>query len=105
MDFSESEEQRLIRESVRKHCSDFPDEYWERKDAAGEFPTDFFDSMAAAGWLGIAMPEKYGGAGKGIQEAAILLEEVAASGAAMNGATPFYIWHAPGCKTWQRSPS
>ena len=91
MDFSESEEQRLIRESVRKHCSDFPDEYWERKDAAGEFPTDFFDSMAAAGWLGIAMPEKYGGAGKGIQEAAILLEEVAASGAAMNGATPLHL--------------
>ncbi|MDA9568476.1 acyl-CoA/acyl-ACP dehydrogenase [Gammaproteobacteria bacterium] len=91
MDFSESEEQRLIRESVRKHCSDFPDEYWERKDTAGEFPTDFFDSMAAAGWLGIAMPEKYGGAGKGIQEAAILLEEVAASGAAMNGATPLHL--------------
>ena len=91
MDFSESEEQRLIRESVRKHCGDFPDEYWERKDAAGEFPTDFFDSMAAAGWLGIAMPEQYGGAGKGIQEAAILLEEVAASGAAMNGATPLHL--------------
>ncbi len=47
--------------------------------------------MAAAGWLGIAMPEKYGGAGKGIQEAAILLEEVAASGAAMNGATPLHL--------------
>lgn len=91
MDFSESDEQRLIRESVRKLCRDFPDEYWERKDAAGEFPSDFFDSMAKAGWLGIAMPEQYGGAGKGIQEAAILLEEVAASGAAMNGATPLHL--------------
>ena len=91
MDFSESDEQRLIRESVRKLCRDFPDEYWEHKDAAGEFPSDFFDSMAKAGWLGIAMPEKYGGAGKGIQEAAILLEEVAASGAAMNGATPLHL--------------
>ncbi len=57
----------------------------------GEFPSDFFDSMAKAGWLGIAMPEQYGGAGKGIQEAAILLEEVAASGAAMNGATPLHL--------------
>jgi len=91
MDFSESDEQRLIRESVRKLCRDFPDEYWEQKDAAGEFPSDFFDSMAKAGWLGIAMPEQYGGAGKGIQEAAILLEEVAASGAAMNGATPLHL--------------
>ena len=91
MDFSESDEQRLIRESVRKLCRDFPDEYWEHKDAAGEFQSDFFDSMAKAGWLGIAMPEKYGGAGKGIQEAAILLEEVAASGAAMNGATPLHL--------------
>jgi len=91
MDFSESDEQRLIRESVRKLCRDFPDEYWEQKDATGEFPSDFFDSMAKAGWLGIAMPEQYGGAGKGIQEAAILLEEVAASGAAMNGATPLHL--------------
>jgi len=91
MDFSESDEQRLIRESVRKLCRDFPDEYWEQKDAACEFPSDFFDSMAKAGWLGIAMPEQYGGAGKGIQEAAILLEEVAASGAAMNGATPLHL--------------
>jgi len=91
MDFSESDEQHLIRESVRKLCRDFPDEYWEQKDAAGEFPSDFFDSMAKAGWLGIAMPEQYGGAGKGIQEAAILLEEVAASGAAMNGATPLHL--------------
>jgi len=91
MDFSESDEQRLIRESVRKLCRDFPDVYWEQKDAAGEFPNDFFDSMAKAGWLGIAMPEQYGGAGKGIQEAAILLEEVAASGAAMNGATPLHL--------------
>ena len=47
--------------------------------------------MAAAGWLGIAIPEEYGGAGKGLQEAAIVLEEVAASGAAMNGATPVHL--------------
>ena len=55
--------------------------------------------MAQAGWIGIAMPEEYGGAGKGIQEAAIVLEEVAASGAAMNGATPcIYLFLA--CTQW-----
>tara|TARA_B100000686_G_scaffold352936_1_gene456589 strand:- start:191 stop:1357 length:1167 start_codon:yes stop_codon:yes gene_type:complete len=91
MDFIESEEQTLIRESVRKLCSGFSDDYWEEHDRFGRFPDDYFKSMAEAGWLGIAIPEKYGGAGKGLQEAAIVLEEVAASGAAMNGATPIHL--------------
>ncbi|HJO12097.1 MAG: acyl-CoA dehydrogenase family protein [Gammaproteobacteria bacterium] len=91
MDFSENEEQRLIRESVRKLCSEFPDGYWEEHDREGKFPDSFFSKMAAAGWIGIAMPEQYGGAGKGMQEASIVLEEVAASGAAMNGATPLHL--------------
>lgn len=91
MNFQESEEHRLIRESVRKLCSEFTDEYWERHDREGVFPDTFFAKMAAAGWIGIAMPEQYGGAGQGIQEAAIVLEEVAASGAAMNGATAIHL--------------
>jgi acyl-CoA dehydrogenase len=91
VDFSEDDQQRLIRESVRKLCSEFNDDYWERHDREGVFPDDFFDRMAAAGWVGIAIPEQYGGSGKGIQEAAVLLEEVAASGAAMNGATPVHL--------------
>ena len=91
MNFEETQEQTLIRESVRKLCSAYPDDYWERHDGEGVYPQDFFDEVASAGWIGIAMPEKYGGAGKGIQEAAIVLEEVAASGAAMNGATPLHL--------------
>ncbi len=91
MDFSESQDLSLIRESVAKLCRDFPDDYWERLDREGEFPQDFFDAMAGAGWLGVAIPEQYGGSGKGIQEAAVVLEEVAASGAAMNGATPLHL--------------
>jgi acyl-CoA dehydrogenase len=91
MSFNDTEEQLLIRESVKRICADFPDEYWERHDAEGKFPQSFFDVMADSGWLGIAMPEEYGGSGKGIAEAAILLEEVAASGAAMNGATPLHL--------------
>ena len=61
------------------------------KDRKTLFPSEFFDAMAEAGWIGVAMPEEYGGAGKGIQEAAIVLEEVAASGAAMNGATSLHL--------------
>jgi len=91
MDFLETEEQGLIRDSIRKLCKAYPDDYWEQHDREGQFPDDFFAEMAAAGWIGIAMPEKYGGAGRGIQEAAIVLEEVAASGAAMNGATPVHL--------------
>ena len=90
-DFNEPDEHRLIRESVHKLCAGFPDSYWEEKDREHQFPNDFFNAMAEAGWIGIAMPEAYGGAGKGIQEAAIVLEEIAASGAAMNGATPVHL--------------
>lgn len=91
MNFEESDEHGLIRDSVRKLCSEFPDSYWEQHDREGVFPDLFFNKMAAAGWIGIAMPEQYGGAGRGIQEAAIVLEEVAASGAAMNGATAIHL--------------
>lgn len=91
MDFQESEEQGLIRASIRKLCSEFPDSYWEQHDREEVFPGEFFDKVAAAGWIGIAMPERYGGSGRGIQEAAIVLEEVAASGAAMNGATALHL--------------
>ncbi|MGD8829059.1 MAG: acyl-CoA dehydrogenase family protein [Pseudomonadales bacterium] len=91
MDFETSEEHRLIREAVRKTCSAFPDEYWSEKDTAHEFPWEFYDAMAAAGWIGVAIPEAYGGSGRGISEASLVLEEVAASGAAMNGATALHL--------------
>lgn len=91
MNFELSEEQLLIRESVVKLCADFPDDYWSKKDAEHEFPWDFYGAMAEAGWLGIAIPESYGGSGRGITEASLVLEEVAASGAAMNGATSIHL--------------
>ena len=91
MNFELSEEQLLIRESVLKLCADFPDDYWSKKDTEHEFPWDFYEAMAEAGWLGIAIPEAYGGSGRGITEASLVLEEVAASGAAMNGATSLHL--------------
>ena len=91
MNFELSDEQQLIRESVIKLCSDFPDDYWSQKDKEHEFPWDFYQAMAEAGWLGIAIPEAYGGSGRGITEASLVLEEVAASGAAMNGATSLHL--------------
>ena len=91
MDFELTDEQELIKDSVAKLCGDFTDEYWSAKDSQHEFPCDFYNAMAEAGWLGIAIPEAYGGSGRGITEASLVLETVAASGAAMNGATPLHL--------------
>jgi len=91
MDFTPLEAHALIRDGVRQICRDFPDSYWSECDEAHRFPWAFYEAMAAAGWLGIATPEAYGGAGQGITEASILLEEVAASGAAMNGASALHM--------------
>ncbi|MEM1433910.1 MAG: acyl-CoA dehydrogenase family protein [Pseudomonadota bacterium] len=91
MNFELTDEQELIRTTVARLCEDYPDDYWAQKDRDHEFPWDFYDTMAKAGWLGIAIPEAYGGAGRGITEASLVLETVAASGAAMNGATPLHL--------------
>ena len=66
MNFGETEEHALIRDAVRSVCADFPDEYWSRLDSEHRFPWDFYNAMAKAGWIGIAIPEAYGGSGRGI---------------------------------------
>src|SRR2546423_10667539 len=65
MDFSPSEDHEEIAAAVRRICADFPDAYWRDKDEAHEFPWEFYKAFAAGGWLGIAMPEEYGGGGRG----------------------------------------
>jgi len=91
VDFTEDPDHRLIREAVREICTRFPDEYWAALEESHTFPWDFYDAMAKAGWIGIAIPEEYGGGGRGITEASIVLEEVAASGACMNGASSIHL--------------
>ena len=91
MDFETTDEHQLIRDAVGKICTDFPDEYWSKCDNEHLFPWDFYNALAEAGWIGIAIPEQYGGSGRGITEASIVLEEVAASGAAMNGASGIHL--------------
>ncbi len=83
--------QQEIREAVLKICARFGDDYWLAKDRDGGFPQDFHRAMADAGWLGIAMPEAYGGAGLGITEAAVMLQAVAESGAAFAGASALHM--------------
>jgi len=91
MDFTENEDHRAIRQAVRDVCKQFDDDYWMRLDAEHEFPWDFYKAMAEGGWIGIAIPEEYGGGGQGITEASIVLEEVCASGACMNGASAIHL--------------
>lgn len=91
MNFESVEEHELIRDAMRKLLAVFPDEYWARCDREHEFPWDFYRAMAEGGWIGIAIPERYGGSGRGITEASIVLEEVAASGACMNGASAVHL--------------
>ncbi|MCM5571418.1 acyl-CoA/acyl-ACP dehydrogenase [Burkholderiaceae bacterium FT117] len=91
MDFSLSAEQESIRDSIERICRDFDDAYWLRKDREGGFPFDFFDAMAENGWLGICIPEAYGGSGLGVTEAAIMAQAIAESGAGMSGASAVHI--------------
>lgn len=91
MDFSLSSDQEQIREAVFRLCDRFGDDYWLAKDRDGGYPLDFHRAFAEAGWLGIAMPPEYGGAGLGITEAAILLQAVAESGAGGSGASAIHL--------------
>jgi acyl-CoA dehydrogenase len=91
MNFALTEEQIAIRSAIEEVCQDFDDDYWLRKDRDGGFPEDFYRAMAGAGWLGIAMPTEYGGAGLGISEAALMMECVSGSGAGMTGASTIHM--------------
>jgi acyl-CoA dehydrogenase len=84
-------EHASIRAAVQEICARFDDEYWAEADATRTFPWAFYEAMAAGGWIGVAIPAEYGGGGAGITEAAIVLAEVAASGACMNGASAIHL--------------
>ncbi len=74
------EEKQAIRQSVRELCKDFPDEYWRKIDKAEAYPDAFVKALTASGYLAALIPEEYGGAGMGITEAGIILEEINRSG-------------------------
>ena len=80
MDFALTADQQAICEQIERLCAPFDDHYWFERDHDGAFPLDFVKAMADGGWLGIAMPEAYGGAGLGITEAALMMQTIAASG-------------------------
>ena len=85
------DERNAIRDGVRAVVTKFGDDYWLARDDDGAFPREFHRAMAEAGWLGMTMPEEYGGAGLGVTEAAIMMHEVASHGGAMEAASTVHI--------------
>ena len=91
MNMSLTDAQQEIRAAILKICGRFGDDYWLAKDRDGGFPDEFHRAIAEGGWLGIAMPEAYGGSGLGITEAAVMMQAVAESGAAFSGASALHM--------------
>ncbi|PNB73515.1 acyl-CoA dehydrogenase [Pseudomonas sp. GW456-E7] len=86
-----SPEHREIRNAILKICERFDADYWLEKDRTGGFPTDFHQALAKDGWLGICIPEAYGGSGLGIAEATVMMQAIAESGAGMSGASAVHM--------------
>jgi acyl-CoA dehydrogenase len=91
MDFRLTPEQEAIREAILRICEPFDAAYWLKKDREGGFPLDFHAAIAEAGWLGICMPQEYGGSGLGIQEAALMVQAISESGAGMSGVSAIHM--------------
>ena len=91
MDFSFSPEQLAIQNGIAKLCEKFDAQYWLERDRHGGYPEDFYRAVAHAGWLGIAMPTEYGGAGLGITEAALMMQAISESGAGFSGASAVHM--------------
>lgn len=91
MNFSLTLEQEQIRDAIERVCAPFDADYWLNKDREGGFPDDFHHALAQSGWLGIAMPEAYGGAGLGISEAALMMHTISATGAGLSGASAVHM--------------
>ncbi|MEI9991790.1 MAG: acyl-CoA dehydrogenase family protein [Rhizomicrobium sp.] len=91
MDITLSADHRAIEENAGRVVARFGDDYWTQCDSAPRFPFEFHKAMAEAGWLGIAMPVEYGGAGLGVTEAAILMHTVAKGGGGYAAASSIHL--------------
>jgi hypothetical protein len=95
MDFALTEQQELIKKEVGALARTFSPDYWLEKDNTHEYPWEFVKAFAAGGWLGMIIPEAYGGSGLGVTEAALMLHEICAAGAGTSGASPIHFYTFP----------
>lgn len=91
MSFFLSDDRLAIRDAMSKLCTDFDADYWLECDNEGRFPQEFVDAIGSGGWLGVAMPEEYGGSGLGITEASLMMQAVTESGAGFSGASAIHL--------------
>jgi alkylation response protein AidB-like acyl-CoA dehydrogenase len=91
VDFELTELQRSLRDEVSSLCRGFPLEYWREKDAQGAYPNEFVNAFRDRGWLGLIVPEVYGGAGCGVTEASLMLHAICESGAGLSGAAAIHF--------------
>ncbi len=91
MTYQMTEEQEGIRDAILKICAEFDDEFWLNRDREGGFPHELHQKLARNGWLGIAIPEEYGGAGLGIVDAAIMMQAIAESGGGNSAASAVHM--------------
>jgi acyl-CoA dehydrogenase len=91
VDLTFSDDQLAIQGAIRELCARFGPDYWLERDGAGAFPEEFHRAVAEGGWLGIAMPAEHGGAGLGVTEAALMMQEISGSGAGFSGASAVHM--------------
>ena len=84
-----------VREAASTLARRFDLAYWRTCDKEEKYPWEFVNAFAKAGWMGILMPEEYGGMGLGLSEAAVMLNEIAAAGAGMSGASAIHFYMFP----------
>lgn len=91
MDFALTDLQQALHEEVLALARGFPPEYWLEHDRSAEYPWEFVRAFAKRGWLGTIIPQRYGGAGLGVTEAAVVMHAVCLSGAGTSGASPVHF--------------
>lgn len=84
-------ERRQIHEAVKALCDEFPDEYWRECERNHAFPDAYYQAIARSGWLGITMPDEFGGAGLGIYEAAVMMQTIGNSAGAMAACSAIHV--------------
>jgi acyl-CoA dehydrogenase len=103
MNFSLTDEQQAIEDAIGAICDKFDDNFWLKADTEKKFPYEFSDALVQSGWMGVTMPEEYGGAGLGITEAVIIMKRIgrlgfaATSSVAINlfGPHPVVVFGTP----------
>jgi acyl-CoA dehydrogenase len=81
-----------LRESIRKICEGYPGAYWRKLEDEQAYPTEFIEELTRGGFLASLIPEEYGGSGLPLRAAAVILEEINASGCtASQGHAQMYI--------------